>query len=176
MNNVDVDTRAWLDEATHRMVEEAQAAGSDRIFCATGFAGEHISIVHQQMRCANLAWALGYTKKINRGDTVAIIGGSFSGLVLAVSIAIAHGAIVYIFEKEKRLLQRFLDKGHRHLSPNLNSRYLGKRFDPEFSRPLFEPPIFQWKRGIASSVAHAWMHEFEEYQRKLPSSTSLTRR
>ena len=72
---------------------------------------------------------VGHTKKIGRGDVVAIIGGSFSGLMLAVSIAVADGAIVYIFEKEKRLLHRFLDKGHRHLSPNLNLRYLGKRFD-----------------------------------------------
>jgi hypothetical protein len=165
--------RALLDEAARLMVEEAQAAGSDRIFSATGFAREHISIVHQQLRCVNLAWALGHTKRISRGDVVAIIGGSFSALMLAVSIAIADGAIVYLFEKEKRLLNRFLDKGHRHLSPNLNSRYLGKRFDPAWSSPFFEPPIFRWKRGIASSVAHEWLNEFERYQRKLPIFTFL---
>jgi hypothetical protein len=153
------------------MVEEAQAAGNDRIFSATGLGREHISIVHQQVRCTNLAWALGHTKKIGRGDVVAIIGGSFSGLMLAVSIAVADGAIVCIFEKESCLLHRFLDKGHRHLSPNLNSRYLGKRFDPAWSSPFFHPPIFRWKRGIASSVSHEWLNQFERYQRKLPIFT-----
>ncbi|WP_141686837.1 hypothetical protein [Bradyrhizobium sp. LMTR 3] len=157
-----------LDEAARRMVEEAQAASNDRIFSATGFAREHISIVHQQLRCTNLAWALGHTKRIKRGDVVAIVGGSFSALMLAVSIAITEGAIIYIFEKERCLLHRFLDKGHRHLSPNLNSRYLGKRFDPAWSAPFFEPPIFKWRRGVASSVAHEWLHEFDRHRRKLP--------
>lgn len=170
---MDAKDRAWLDEAALRMIEEAQAAGSERVFSATGFASENISIVHQQMRCANLAWALGHTKKVRRGDVVAIIGGSFSGLMLALAIAIADDAIVYIFEKEKRLLHRFLDKGHRHLSPNLNSRYLGRGFDPAWSSPFFMPPIFQWQRGIASGVAHEWLHEFERYQRKLPIFTFL---
>ena len=161
-------TRKLLDEAARLMLGEAQARGSDRIYSASGFAREHISIVHQQLRCANLAWALGHSKRVRPGDVVGIIGGSFSGLALAVSIAVTQGAIVYIFEKEKQLLRRFLDKGHRHLSPNLNTRYLGKRFDPTSSSPFFEPPIFRWKSGIASSVAHQWLNEFDGYQRKLP--------
>lgn len=157
-----------LDEAAGHMIGEAQAAGNDRIFSATGFAREDISIVHQQLRCANLAWALSHTKRVKRGDVVAIIGGSFSGIMLAAALAIADDVIIYIFEKEKRLLDRFLDKSHRHLSPNLNSRYLGKNFDPEWSRPIFEPPIFQWRRGVASDIAWQWLQELESYQRKLP--------
>jgi hypothetical protein len=64
MISMDAKTRARLDEAARLMVEEAQAAGNDRIFSATGFARERISIVHQQVRCTNLAWALGHTQKI----------------------------------------------------------------------------------------------------------------
>lgn len=165
---LDAKDRAHLDEVAGLMIREAQAIGSDRIFSATGFARENISIVHQQLRCANLAWALGHTKRIKRGDVVAIVGGSFSGLMLAASLAIADDAIIYIFEKEKRLLHRFLDKSQRHLSPNLNSRYLGKRFHPDGSSPFFMPPIFQWSRGVASDVASQWLREFEGYQRKLP--------
>jgi hypothetical protein len=173
VNAMDAKARAWLDEAANQMIEEAQAAGNKRIFSATGFARENISIVHQQLRCANLAWALSHTKRVGRGDVVAIVGGSFSGLMLAVALAIADDAIVYIFEKEKRLLPRFLDKSHRHLSPNLNSRYLGKRFDPDWSIPFFESPIFRWKPGVASDVAFEWLHEFESYQHKLPIFTFL---
>jgi len=82
------------------MIAEAQSVGSDKIFSATGFARENISILHQQLRCVNLAWALGHTKRVNRGDVVAIVGGSFSGLMLACSLAIANDVVVYIFEKK----------------------------------------------------------------------------
>jgi hypothetical protein len=37
---MDAKTRARLDEAAQLMVEEAQAAGDDRIFSATGFGRE----------------------------------------------------------------------------------------------------------------------------------------
>jgi hypothetical protein len=81
---MDAKTRARRADAACLMVEEAQAASND-IFSATGFARAHFSIVYQQVRCTNLAWALGLTKKIGRGHV----------------------------EKRKRLLHRFLDQGHR---------------------------------------------------------------
>lgn len=93
-----------LAEIAELMLAEAQSAESDRIFSATGFAKENISIVHQQARCANLVWAIRHMKKIKRGDVVAIVGGSFSGLMLACLLAIACDVIVYVFEKETRLL------------------------------------------------------------------------
>ena len=70
---MDAKNRASLNEAAGLMIGEAQATGNDRIFSATGFARENISIVHQQLRCANLAWALSHTKRIKRGDVVAIV-------------------------------------------------------------------------------------------------------
>ena len=172
---MDTNDRKVLDEAARLMIGEAQAVEGDRIFSATGFACENISIMHQQMRCVNLAWALRQTKRVKRGDVVAIVGGSFSGLMLAATLAIADDVIVYIFEKEKRLLHRFLDKGHRYLSPNLNSRYLGKRFAPKASSSFFEPPIFEWRSGIASDVAAQWLEEFKRYEQKLPIFTFFGR-
>jgi hypothetical protein len=80
---MDADDRKQFDEAARLIIEEAQAVENDRIFSATGFASENISIVHQQMRCVNLAWALMQTKRVKRGDVVAIVGGSFSGLMLS---------------------------------------------------------------------------------------------
>jgi hypothetical protein len=165
--------KAMLDEAAGLMIGEAQAAGNQRIFSATGFAHENISIVHQQLRCANLAWALSHTKRVKPGDVVAVVGGSFSGLMLATLLAVADDVIIYIFEKEDRLLHKFLDKSHRYLSPNLNSRYLGSSFDSKYSRPFFVPPVFQWSSGAASDVASEWLSEFDRYQRKLPIFTFL---
>jgi hypothetical protein len=163
--------RKRLARIAELMLAEAQSSDNDRIFSATGFARENISILHQQVRCSNLAWALRHQKKVMRGDVVAIVGGSFSGLMLACSLAIADDVIVYIFEKDKRLLNRFLDKSHRHLSPNLNSRYLGVRFDPVTSPPFYSPAIFPWKPGAASEVAHEWLSDFEKYRRVLPIFT-----
>ena len=170
---INADDRKALDESARLIIEEAQSVENDRIFSATGFASENIWIVHQQMRCVNLAWALRQTKRVKRGDVVAIVGGSFSGLMLSATLAIADDVIVYLFEKEKRLLHRFLDKGHRYLSPNLNSRYLGKRFDPQSLASFFEPPIFEWRSGIASDVASQWLEEFKRYEQKLPIFTFL---
>ncbi|WEK44297.1 MAG: hypothetical protein P0Y64_05675 [Candidatus Sphingomonas colombiensis] len=162
------DDVAALDELADRMLAEAASKTDARIFSATGFAKHNISIVHQQNRCANLAWALNWRKRVGPGDVVAIVGGSFSGLMLAVSLALTSNAIVYILEKEDRLLPRFRDKGNRHLSPLLNSRDLGSGFDPDFSEPTYRSPIFAWKKGRASDVASQWLHEFESYARVLP--------
>jgi hypothetical protein len=170
---VEATDHATLRGAAESMIAQAQAKWSDRAFSATGFASDNISILHQQVRCANLAWALRHTKRVKRGDVVAIVGGSFSGIMLACSLAIADDVIVYLFEKEKRLLDRFLDKGHRYLSPNLNSRYLGRKFDPYWSDSFFRPPIFEWSEGTASEVAWEWLREFERYLRKLPIFTFL---
>lgn len=162
------DDVATLDELADRMLKEAVSATNARIFSATGFAKHNISIVHQQNRCVNLAWALNWRQRVGPGDVVAIVGGSFSGLMLAVSLALTSNAIVYLFEKADRLLPRYRDKGNRHLSPLLNSRNLGSGFDPDFSEPTFRSPIFAWKKGRASDVAAQWLNEFERYARALP--------
>ncbi|MEJ0066181.1 MAG: hypothetical protein WDM85_12830 [Caulobacteraceae bacterium] len=91
--------------------------------------------------------------------------------MLAVALSLSHDAIVYIFEKEVGLLPRFRDRGHRHLSPLLNSRPLGHNFDPSVAAPEFRPPIFAWTKGRASDVAAQWLNEFDAYDRRLPIFT-----
>lgn len=169
--NPDPVDEAALDGLADEMLSEATSVQSPRIFSATGFASENISIVHQQTRSANLAWALHRRGRVEPGDVVAIIGGSFSGLMIAVALAMTSDAIVYIFEKGPNLLHRFRDKGHRHLSPVLNSRGLGEHYDPSYSRPTFRSPIFAWEKGPASEVAAQWLREFGDYDRVLPIFT-----
>ena len=170
------EVRSQLDTLATEMITESQDHRDCRIFSASGFAKENISILHQQMRCINLAWALRHTKRVKPGNVVAIIGGSFSGLMLAVALAISEDTIVYIFEENERLLHNFRDKSHRYLSPNLNSRYLGKNFDPRLSNAFFESPIFQWSEGTASDVAASWMQEFARYEPRLPIFSFLGRK
>lgn len=163
-----IDDAARLDELAGKMIAEATSKSSPRILSATGFARENISILHQQRRATNLAWALSRTGRVAPGDVIGVVGGSFSGLMLAVILAMVNDAIVYVFEKEYRLLHRFRDKAHRHLSPVLNSRALGTRFDPEWSSAEFRSPIFAWEAANASEVAYAWLNEFATYDRDLP--------
>jgi hypothetical protein len=162
---------AILDELAGAMLAEATSDASNRILSATGFASENISIAHQQTRTANLAWALQRRGIVGTGDVVAVVGGSFSGIMVAVALALATGAVVYIFEKGPHLLHRFRDKGHRHLSPVLNSRGLGEHYDPSYARPTFRSPIFTWDKGPASEVAGQWLREFSDYDRVLPIFT-----
>jgi hypothetical protein len=165
----DPEAQAELDECAQNMIVEATSIESLNILSATGFARENISIMHQQIRATNLAWALGWTGRVKAGDTVAIVGGSFSGMMLAVILALVNDAIVLVFEKEDALFARFRDKGHRHLSTNLNSRALGKNFDPSWSTPEYRSPIFAWPAGRASDVAAFWASEFlATYDQTLP--------
>lgn len=156
----DTESQAELNQLADNMVNEATSIDNPKILSVTGFTRDNISIMHQQIRATNLAWALGWTRRVKPGDTVAIVGGSFSGLTLAVILALVNDAIVLVFEKESELFARFRDKGHRHLSTNLNSRALGKNFDPSWSAPEFRSPIFAWPAGRASDVAAFWTAEY----------------
>lgn len=164
----DSESRAQLDLLAQNMIAEATSVDDHRILSATGFARENISILHQQIRATNLAWALGWMGRVKPGDTIGIVGGSFSGITLAVILALVNDAIVLIFEKDNEPLERFRDKSHRHLSRNLNSRALGKSFDPHWSSPEFRSPIFAWEPGPASKVAAFWIDEFARYDAQLP--------
>ena len=156
MTSFDPDADAHLDHLAGRMIVEATSASSPNVFSATGFARENISIIHQQRRTTNLAWALSRTGRVRPGSVVGIVGASFSGLMLAIILAMVDDAIVYLFEKDADILPRFRDKAHRHLSPLLNSRALGKRFDPVASSAAYRSPVFAWSAGRASDVASAW--------------------
>lgn len=165
-----------LDEMARHMLREAVSKDSDRVFSATGFARTDISIAHQQVRCFNLVWALLREKKVRTGDVVAVIGGGFSGLLIATALAMQKRCIVYVIEKEPRLLDLFRRSSHRFLSPNLNSRDLPPRFNLERTSPLLNPPIFGWRGGDASEVAHFWLHEFRRLTANLPVFTFVETR
>jgi hypothetical protein len=162
-----------------QMIQESESIESDRMFSANGFSRSNISILHQQVRSLNLAWALAFTGRLKPGSTIAIVGGSFTGMMLACALAIANDVIVYIFEERESLLARFRDKTHRFISPNLNSRDLPPHFHPTISDPFVQTPIFRWKAGSASEVAHSWLSEFHKYEEKLPIfcffNTKITR-
>ncbi|MBA7473273.1 hypothetical protein ES707_08608 [subsurface metagenome] len=150
------------------ILEEATLRRCPGAYVATGYSSDNISILHQQVRAANLSWALARLNTVKHGSVVAIVGGSFSGLMIAVSLAVQRRCIVHIYEKADRLLDRFRNSHSRFISVNLNSRDLPPRFDPSYSPAIYKPPIFAWSEGTASEVAHRWLREFQTYYAHLP--------
>jgi hypothetical protein len=161
-------TAASLRSDALNMLREARIEKCPGAYSATGRSRNNISILHQQARCINLSWALVRTGEVMNGSVVGIVGGGFSALTLAVSLAIQKRCIVYIYEKEERLLDRFRRSPYRYISTNLNARDLPVRFSPRNSKPIYNPPIFKWSEGTASEVAHRWLREFQTYYTRLP--------
>jgi NADPH-dependent 2,4-dienoyl-CoA reductase/sulfur reductase-like enzyme len=160
-----------LNSIARKMIAEAKIQDCPGAYSATGHSTNNISIIHQQVRCINLAWALVKLRKVKHGSVVGIVGGGFSGLMLAVSLAIQRRCIVYIYEKDPRPLQRFRHSPYRYISTNLNSRDLPPRLNLKYSRPIYDLPIFAWNYGTASEVAHRWLREFQDYYVRLPSAS-----
>jgi hypothetical protein len=126
-------------------------------------------VAHQQARCLNLAWALVRARKVQHGSVVAVVGGGFSGMMLSLALALQRRCIVYVLEKERRLLHNFRSSPFRYLSPNLNTRDLPTRYDPEWARSWVDDmPLFKWKSDMANEVAHQWLREFHGYAKDLP--------
>ena len=139
-------------ELAKLMLAEAQDASIKHLYNATGFARINISIVHQQVRCNNLSWALAQNGQLPAGTRVGVIGGGFSAMTIASSVALRNDVIVYILNDGEDLFSQMRHKGDIFLSPNLNSLKLPVGFDPALSS--IDPPIFKWKSGYALSLIH----------------------
>jgi hypothetical protein len=156
-----------LDAIASKMLSEAKLKGHNA-YSVTPHTNPNISILYQQIRCINLAWALTHTSRVKHGSVVGVVGGSFSGIMTAVCLAVQRRCIVYIYEKEPRLLDRFRLSHYRFVDPNLSSRDLPPSYDPEKASPVYTPPIFDWTEGTVDEVAHEWLREFQTYYARLP--------
>jgi hypothetical protein len=156
-----------LGSTASNMLTQAKLEGCNA-YSVTANTNPNISILHQQIRCINLAWALTHTRHVKHGSIVGIVGGSFSGMMMAVCLAIQRRCIIYIYEKESRLLDRFRFSHYRFVDPNLSSRDLPPFYDPATATPIYIPPIFAWTEGSVDEVAHEWLREFQTYYMRLP--------
>ena len=96
-----------LKKIAGQMLGQAASKHIDGLYMATGFRTDNISILHQQERCANFAWALNVHKKIASGDVVVIVGAGFSGMMLSILLSITTRCIIYLFEREPLLLSKY---------------------------------------------------------------------
>jgi hypothetical protein len=58
------------------MLGEAEIKDCPGAYSATGHSTNNISIIHQQVRCINLTWALVKMRKVKHGSVVGIVGGA----------------------------------------------------------------------------------------------------
>lgn len=141
--------------------------------CALAFALNSsydldIGLPFQQHRAMNLAFALQNEHVVNDACEVAVVGGSFSGLYMAVALALQKTCIVHVFEKAQDLLPNQKTSFHRLMHRNVNSRQIDPRWGLGSPVEIYSGPIFKWEDGLAVNVRHDWLQEFSYYQRLLP--------
>lgn len=156
------------EELTKLILTEASCRGRTSIFNSTGFCKSDLSVFHQQQRCLALAWALHHQKIVTDQSIVAVVGGSFSGIVVASALTLMCQCVVYLFEQENRLLSLHQGSAFRYINPNVNSQPLFKHFDPTYETPWDPFPLFQWRADYAAGVAHQFLTEFGRIRRHRP--------
>ena len=132
------------------------------VYSSNFFAKRFISIVDQQTRCFNICWALKASRRINKSSHVAVIGCGVSGMTCAVGLAMLCDCVVYVFEKNSRLLDRFWGAGFRYIHPDLNFGVnQDMRHDPHKNTDF---PFMNWSGNYAPQVADELVRKFEHYR------------
>ncbi len=130
-------------------------------FFVIGPYANKVSFVAQQIRALNLVYSLWITKKINRDDQVAIIGGGIAGLTAAVAL-VGYGVKVDLYESGATLLSRQIETIHRIVNPSIT------RWPHEILSATTSLRFLDWFEMPCSDVAKLLVSEFEEVQKKNP--------
>jgi hypothetical protein len=135
------------------------------VYSATCSANRFISVVDQQTRCFNLCYALHASTKVKPHSHVAVIGCGISGMTCAVAIAMLCDCIVYVFERDDRLLPRYRQAGFRFIHPDLTS-HTNPEMIYETDKGTTFPPM-NWTANYAPYVADELTRKFHYYRANL---------
>ncbi len=146
------------------VIQAASVKKFNQVYYVNAFASFDISITAQRRRALNLGWALCQNNIVKNKSIIAVVGAGFSGLAIAVELALLKRCVVILIEKEKPF---------RHFNQSA-FRYIDKKFNISSSPggntghedDFF--PLFQWEADNAHVVVQKWLSEFEKYQRLLP--------
>lgn len=102
-----------------------------------------ISITAQRRRAINLAWSMVASGKVTDGSVVCVIGGGFGGTAFSSTLSLLCHCIIYLIDKEDRVLGKFEKCNYRFVSKflNVNGRADGNSseyFDDDFKLFQFE--------------------------------------
>lgn len=167
----------------HRLSDQDRAAellGHFRInteptLYTIGSFDRHVTVLSQQTRALNLAWALVESGTIptwqdKRKARIAIVGAGFAGLTLAAALRLKHAcADVVLFEERDALLPLQQGSDTRWLHPHI---YDWPIEGSEASAAML--PVLNWTAGRASDVVVQVLGEWGRVMSDLPKNFGLT--
>jgi hypothetical protein len=81
---------------------------------------------------------------------------------MAGALSLMSNCIIYLYEREKKILSTFRNSPYRYVSPNLNSQGLFEHYDPRHEAPWEDFPLFNWSAGSGAEVASQIESEFQK--------------
>jgi hypothetical protein len=148
------------DVLIDRILAEASVAGESEIFAVNCFSRRNISLVEQQLRAVNLAWAIRsrYEPKALR---IAVIGAGMAGLTAALALRIGSAHAVSVFERHHTPLLPLFRVSNRYVHPHFN--HLPADDYRWSTKKRSELPLLNWKADYAQIVAGRFLHNWRTY-------------
>ena len=144
---------------------EFTVPGYDGVYVIGGRGGSPVTVYSQQVRALRLVWGLCSDRKLERGDTVVVIGGGIAGVTAGAAAALV-GAKVTIVEQGEELL---------HLQRGCHTRYLHPRISEwparNARRATAGLPFLTWSVGTASEVADVILSDYHRIRLQLNASS-----
>lgn len=107
------------DEAIAKAIIDAAEVHSPPNVFVLGPYARRINFAAQQNRALNLIWALKTLGRIEKGHSIAVIGGGLAGMMAAASL-LDLNCKVELYEEHSKLLWRQRNTSHRVLNPDIN--------------------------------------------------------
>ncbi|WP_208729837.1 FAD-dependent oxidoreductase [Corallococcus exercitus] len=131
---------------------------------------EHrVTVCSQQIRAANLVYALFELERIERQSTVVIIGGGAAGLTAAAAAAM-KGARVILLEKEEKLMHMQDGSSGRMIHPFI---YDWPSEEYRQTSANLDAPLLRWEAATAGKIAEWMREEFGKYVAQFDIATHL---
>lgn len=117
-----------------------------------------VTVLSQQIRALNLAWALVETERVPADKRIAVVGGGFAGLTIAAGLLRKEAQVhITIFERRDTLLPLQQGSDTRWLHPRI---YDWPAMGSEAGSAML--PILNWTAARASDVVVQVMREWQK--------------
>jgi tetratricopeptide (TPR) repeat protein len=126
---------------------------------ALGCFGSQVTFYRQQCRAFNLIWALFQTRRLEPGNSVAVVGGGLAGMTASAAAA-SKGCRVTMFEKTEQLMSLQRDNRTRYIHAGLNDWPLVTLTDT-ISTDL---PFLNWYASDTATVFREVEREWSKFE------------
>lgn len=151
---------------THMTVPDLPLMG--RVY-VLGSLDHRVTVCSQQIRAANLIYALFELERIERESTVVIVGGGAAGLTAAAAAAM-KGARVILLEQETKWMHMQDGSSGRLIHPFI---YDWPSEEYRQTSASLDAPLLKWEVASAGKIADWMRKEFGEYVTRFSIETHL---